>query len=102
MSKIQEEIKKRILVLDGAMGTMLQRYKFEEEDFRGERFKDFPHPLKGNNDLLSITQPEAVKSVHRAYFEAGADIVETNTFSGTTIGMADYHMEDLVCELNFQ
>lgn len=102
MSKIQEEIKKRILVLDGAMGTMLQRYKFEEEDFRGERFKDFPHPLKGNNDLLSITQPEAVKSVHRAYFEAGADIVETNTFSGTTIGMADYHMEDLVYELNFQ
>jgi len=102
MSKIQEEIKKRILVLDGAMGTMLQRYKFEEEDFRGERFKDFPHPLKGNNDLLSITQPEAVKSVHRAYFEAGADIVETNTFSGTTIGMADYHMKDLVYELNFQ
>ena len=102
MSKIQEEIKKRILVLDGAMGTMLQRYKFEEEDFRGDRFKDFPHPLKGNNDLLSITQPEAVKSVHRAYFEAGADIVETNTFSGTTIGMADYYLEDLVYELNFQ
>jgi 5-methyltetrahydrofolate--homocysteine methyltransferase len=102
MSKIQEEIKKRILVLDGAMGTMLQRYKFEEEDFRGERFKDFPHPLKGNNDLLSITQPEAVKSVHRAYFEAGADIIETNTFSGTTIGMADYYLEDLVYELNFQ
>lgn len=102
MSQIQEEIKKRILVLDGAMGTMLQRYKFEEEDFRGERFKDFPHPLKGNNDLLSITQPEAVKSVHRAYFEAGADIVETNTFSGTTIGMADYYLEDLVYELNFQ
>lgn len=99
---IQEEIKKRILVLDGAMGTMLQRYKFEEQDFRGERFKDFPHPLKGNNDLLTITQPEAVKAVHRAYFEAGADIVETNTFSGTTIGMADYHLEDLVYELNFQ
>ena len=102
MSKIQEEIKKRILVLDGAMGKMLQRYKFEEKDFRGERFKDFSHPLKGNNDLLSITQPEAVKSVHRAYFEAGADIVETNTFSGTTIGMADYYLEDLVYELNFQ
>lgn len=99
---IQEEIKKRILVLDGAMGTMLQRYKFEEQDFRGERFKDFPHPLKGNNDLLTLTQPEAVKAVHRAYFEAGADIVETNTFSGTTIGMADYHLEDLVYELNFQ
>ncbi len=102
MSKLHEAIKERILVLDGAMGTMLQRYKFEEEDFRGERFKDFPHPLKGNNDLLSLTQPEAVKSVHRAYFEAGADIVETNTFSGTTIGMADYHMEDLVYELNYQ
>ncbi|MCG2609921.1 homocysteine S-methyltransferase family protein [Flavobacterium sp. SM15] len=102
MSKIHEAIKERILILDGAMGTMLQRYKFEEEDFRGERFKDFAHPLKGNNDLLTLTQPEAVKSVHRAYFEAGADIVETNTFSGTTIGMADYHMEDLVYELNYQ
>ncbi|MEW5676951.1 homocysteine S-methyltransferase family protein [Flavobacterium enshiense] len=102
MSKINEAIKERILVLDGAMGTMLQRYKFEEEDFRGERFKDFQHPLKGNNDLLSLTQPEAVKEVHRAYFAAGADIVETNTFSGTTIGMADYHMEDLVYELNYQ
>ena len=102
MSKIQEELKKRILVLDGAMGTMLQRNKFEESDFRGKRFADFPHPLKGNNDLLSITQPEAVKAVHRAYFQAGADIVETNTFSGTTIGMADYHMEDLVYELNYQ
>ncbi|MFK7049322.1 Methionine synthase [Flavobacterium columnare] len=99
---IQEILKQRILVLDGAMGTMLQRYKFEEEDFRGERFKDFPHPLKGNNDLLSLTQPEAVKEVHRLYFQAGADIVETNTFSGTTIGMADYHMEDLVYELNYQ
>ena len=99
---IYKAIKDRILVLDGAMGTMLQRNKFEEEDFRGERFKDFSHPLKGNNDLLSITQPEAVKEVHRLYFEAGADIVETNTFSGTTIGMADYHMEDLVYELNYQ
>lgn len=102
MSKIDDILKQRILVLDGAMGTMLQRFKFEEEDFRGERFKDFPHPLKGNNDLLSITQPEAVKSVHRAYYEAGADIAETNTFSSTTIGMADYHMEDFVYELNYQ
>ncbi|AND65546.1 5-methyltetrahydrofolate--homocysteine methyltransferase [Flavobacterium covae] len=99
---LQDILKQRILVLDGAMGTMLQRYKFEEEDFRGDRFKDFPHPLKGNNDLLSLTQPEAVKEVHRLYFQAGADIVETNTFSGTTIGMADYHMEDLVYELNYQ
>lgn len=102
MSNIQQAIKERILVLDGAMGTMLQRNNFSEEDFRGERFKDFPHPLKGNNDLLSITQPEAVKQVHRLYFQAGADIVETNTFSGTTIGMADYHLEDLVYELNYQ
>jgi 5-methyltetrahydrofolate--homocysteine methyltransferase len=102
MSTIQQEIQKRILVLDGAMGTMLQRYNFSEEDFRGERFKDFPHPLKGNNDLLSITQPDAIRDVHAQYFEAGADIVETNTFSSTTIGMADYHLEDLVYELNFQ
>lgn len=102
MPNIQKILKERILVLDGAMGTMLQRYNFSEEDFRGYRFKDFPYPLKGNNDLLSITQPEAVKAVHRAYFEAGADIVETNTFSGTTIGMADYHLEDLVYELNYQ
>lgn len=102
MSLIIQEIKKRILVLDGAMGTMLQCYNFSEQDFRSERFKDFAHPLKGNNDLLSITQPEAVKEVHRQYFLAGADIVETNTFSSTTIGMADYHLEDLVYELNFQ
>lgn len=101
-SNILQAIKERILVLDGAMGTMLQRYNFSEEDFRGERFKDFPHSLKGNNDLLSITQPEAVKEVHRKYFQAGADIVETNTFSGTTIGMADYYLEDFVYELNYQ
>lgn len=99
---IYKELKSRILVLDGAMGTMLQRHNFSEEDFRGERFKDFPHPLKGNNDLLTLTQPEAIKDVHRRYFAAGADIVETNTFSGTTIGMADYHMEDLVYELNYE
>lgn len=102
MSTIQEAIKKNILVLDGAMGTMLQRYNFSEEDFRGTRFKDFPHSLKGNNDLLSITQPQAIRDVHAKYFEAGADIVETNTFSSTTIGMADYHLEDIVYELNFE
>ncbi len=102
MSNIYKEIQKRILVLDGAMGTMLQEYKFTEEDFRGERFKDHPSPLQGNNDLLSITQPEAVKEVHRKYFAAGADIVETNTFSGTTIAMADYQMESLVYELNYE
>lgn len=102
MSDIKQEIQKRILVLDGAMGTMLQRYKFTEEDFRGERFKDYPTSLKDNNDLLSLTQPEAIAEVHRLYFEAGADIVETNTFSGTSIAMADYNMEDLVYELNFE
>jgi 5-methyltetrahydrofolate--homocysteine methyltransferase len=102
MSNLKQEIQKRILVLDGAMGTMLQRYKFTEEDFRGERFKDYPTSLKGNNDLLSLTQPEAIAEVHRLYFEAGADIVETNTFSGTSIAMADYNMEDLVYELNFE
>ena len=102
MSKITEVIKNRILVLDGAMGTMLQAYKFSEEDFRGERFKEYPIPLQGNNDLLSITQPEAIKTIHGKYFEAGADIIETNTFSGTTIAMADYQLEDLVYELNYQ
>ncbi len=102
MSSILQEINKRILILDGAMGTMLQRYNFSEEDFRSERFANFPHSLKGNNDLLSLTQPQAIAAIHAQYFEAGADIVETNTFSGTTIGMADYHLEDLVYELNFE
>ena len=99
---IYEVINQKILVLDGAMGTMLQRYKFEEEDYRGERFKNWESPLKGNNDLLSLTQPHAIEAVHRKYLEAGADIIETNTFSATTIAMADYHMEDLVYELNFE
>ncbi|WP_016988635.1 homocysteine S-methyltransferase family protein [Flavobacterium sp. ACAM 123] len=99
---IREALLERILVLDGAMGTMLQRYNFSEQDFRGERFKDFSYSLKGNNDLLSITQPQAIRDVHAKYFEAGADIVETNTFSSTTIGMADYHLEDIVYELNYE
>ena len=99
MLPIYEILEKRILVLDGAMGTMLQRYKFTEADFRGERFKDWNCPLKGNNDLLSLTQPEAIAEVHRLYLEAGADIIETNTFSGTRIAMADYQMESLVPEL---
>jgi 5-methyltetrahydrofolate--homocysteine methyltransferase len=102
MSNIYQTIQKRILVLDGAMGTMLQRYDFSEVDFRGKRFKDYPTSLKGNNDLLSLTQPEAIAEIHRKYFQAGADIVETNTFSGTTIAMADYQMEDLVYELNYE
>jgi 5-methyltetrahydrofolate--homocysteine methyltransferase len=84
------------------MGTMIQEYKLEEKDYRGERFRDFPHDLKGNNDLLSLTQPKIIEAIHKEYLKAGADIIETNTFSGTTIGMADYHMEDLVYELNFE
>ena len=102
MTNIRDILKQRILVLDGAMGTMIQRYNLTEEDYRGERFKDFPHDLKGNNDLLSLTRPDIIREIHRQYFEAGADIVETNTFSGTSIAMADYHMEDLVYELNYE
>lgn len=99
---IYTELQKRILVLDGAMGTMLQNYNFSEADYRGDRFKDHPTSLKGNNDLLSLTQPEAIAEIHAKYFEAGADIVETNTFSGTSVAMADYNMEHLVYELNFE
>ncbi len=102
MADIEKILEERILVLDGAMGTMLQQYQFTEEDYRGERFKDFPVSLKGNNDLLTLTQPEAIKTIHRKYLEAGADIIETNTFSGTTVAMADYQMEHLVYELNFE
>ena len=102
MSNIYKALQERILILDGAMGTMLQAYKFTEEDFRGAQFKDWPLSVKGNNDMLSITQPDAIKAVHRSYFEAGADIVETNTFSSTTIAMADYEMEDHVYQLNFE
>ncbi|TDN90443.1 5-methyltetrahydrofolate--homocysteine methyltransferase [Salegentibacter sp. 24] len=102
MSRLEEQLQKSILILDGAMGTMLQEYKFSEEDFRGTRFSDWPVSLQGNNDLLSITQPEAIATIHRKYFEAGADIVETNTFSATTIAMADYKMEELVDELNYE
>ena len=99
---IAQELQKRILVLDGAMGTMIQQHPLEEADFRSSRFQAHPVPLKGNNDLLSLTQPEIIKSIHRAYFEVGADIVETNTFSSTSIGMADYQMETLAYELNYQ
>jgi 5-methyltetrahydrofolate--homocysteine methyltransferase len=102
MMKIEDILKERIMVIDGAMGTMIQRHKLEEKDFRGERFKDHPYPLKGNNDLLSITRPDIIKDIHRQYFEAGADIIETNTFSGTSIAQADYHLQSIVYELNFQ
>jgi 5-methyltetrahydrofolate--homocysteine methyltransferase len=99
---IREILEHRILVLDGAMGTMIQGYTLEEEDFRGERFKDHEHSLKGNNDLLTITQPQIIKDIHSAYFEAGADIVETNTFSSTTISQADYSLEEIAYELNYE
>ncbi len=95
-------LNKKILVLDGAMGTMIQRYKLSEEQFRGSRFKDHPCDLKGNNDLLSLTQPDIIKSIHRAYFEAGANIAETNTFNSTSISQADYKAEHLVYEINYQ
>ena len=99
---IQEAITRKILVLDGAMGTMIQAYKFEEEDYRAERFADYAHPLKGNNDLLTITQPEAIEEIHYAYLKAGADILETNTFNSNAISMEDYFMSDLVKELNVE
>jgi len=98
---LQSAAPERILVLDGAMGTMIQQHKFGETEFRGERFAGWPRDLRGNNDLLSLTQPQAIKAIHLAYFEAGADIVETNTFSSTRIAQADYGMEELVAELNF-
>ena len=102
MEDIHNILKDKILVLDGAMGTMIQQYNFTEEDYRGEKFKYFHISVKGNNDMLSITQPEAIKTIHGKYLEAGADIIETNTFSSTTIAMADYEMEEFVYELNFE
>lgn len=101
MEKITDILNNRILVLDGAMGTMIQRYKLEEEDFRKGWFEDHPHPLKGNNDLLSLTRPDIIQQIHREYLEAGADIIETNTFSGTTVAQADYHLEAYVRDINY-
>ena len=97
---IRKELEKRILVIDGAMGTMIQRHKLEEADYRGDRFKDWPSDVKGNNDLLCITQPRIIIDIHKKYLEAGEDIIETNTFSSTTIAMADYDMQSLAYELN--
>ncbi|MDB4635501.1 methionine synthase [Flavobacteriaceae bacterium] len=99
---VKDLVKEKVLVLDGAMGTMIQEYKFTEEDYRGSRFATYEHPLQGNNDLLTLTQPEAIQTIHEKYLAAGADIIETNTFSCTTIAMADYYMEDLVYELNYE
>lgn len=99
---IKKELEKRILVIDGAMGTMIQQYKLEEKDFRSKRFAEWPKDLKGNNDLLSITQPQIIKAIHKEYLKAGADIIETNTFSATTVAMADYDMQELAYELNYE
>jgi len=100
MQKLEQLLGERILFLDGAMGTMIQRHKLEEADYRGERFADWPSDLKGNNDLLAITQPQIIADIHRQYLEAGADILETNTFNATRVAMADYGMEDLSYEIN--
>lgn len=97
---IRDVLKERILIIDGAMGTMIQRHKLEEKDYRGERFKDWPSDLKGNNDLLCLTQPSIIEGIHREYLEAGADIIETNTFNAQRVSMADYHMEEIAYEIN--
>ena len=97
---IQDCLKDRILIIDGAMGTMIQRHKLQEADYRGERFKDWHTDVKGNNDLLSITQPDIIIGIHKQYLEAGADIIETNTFSSTVIAQADYDMQSLAYEMN--
>jgi 5-methyltetrahydrofolate--homocysteine methyltransferase len=97
----KEQLNQRLLILDGGMGTLIQGHRLTEADFRGKRFSDFPHDLKGNNDLLSITQPEIIEGIHRAYLEAGADFIETNSFNSTAIALADYHMSELAYEFNF-
>jgi len=100
MKTIQQCLQERILIIDGAMGTMIQRHKLSEADYRGERFKDWASDLKGNNDLLCLTQPHIIKGIHKLYLEAGADIIETNTFNAQRISLADYHMEALAYEIN--
>ncbi|MFM9973394.1 MAG: homocysteine S-methyltransferase family protein, partial [Beijerinckiaceae bacterium] len=102
LAALKQAASERILILDGAMGTEIQDRKFSEADFRGERFKGWNHDVKGNNDLLILTQPDAMRAIHLDYFMAGSDIVETNTFSSTTIAQADYHMEALAYELNVE
>ena len=100
MKTIRDLLNERILIIDGAMGTMIQRYKLKEEDYRGERFKDWSSDIKGNNDLLCLTQPQIIKEIHKQYLAAGADILETNTFNAQRVSLADYHMEDLAYEIN--
>src|SRR4051812_40940318 len=100
IAALHDALQQRILVLDGAMGTMIQRHRLSEAQYRGERFRDYGRDLRGNNDLLSITRPEVIREIHQQYLEAGADILETNTFNSTSISQADYGLEDLVPELN--
>ncbi|MDB5232913.1 MAG: 5-methyltetrahydrofolate--homocysteine methyltransferase [Chitinophagaceae bacterium] len=100
MNVIEKELQKRILIIDGAMGTMIQQHKLEEADYRGDRFKDWPSDIKGNNDLLSLTQPQIIEGIHKKYLEAGADIIETNTFNAQRVSLADYGMESLAYEIN--
>ncbi len=102
MNKIKDILKERILVIDGAMGTMIQNYQLTEEDYKGEKFKNFEREIKGNNDVLSLTQPHIIEAIHSAYLQAGADIIETNTFSGTRIAQADYAMEQWVYDMNYE
>ncbi|OUR87567.1 hypothetical protein A9Q85_04490, partial [Cycloclasticus sp. 44_32_T64] len=99
-TQLLDLLEQRILILDGAMGTMIQAYNFSESDYRGERFSEWPSDVKGNNDLLSLTQADTIRAIHLAYLEAGADIIETNTFNSTRVAMADYDMEDLSYEIN--
>ena len=100
--QLQDILAKRIMLIDGAMGTMIQTYKLTEEDYRGERFKNFEHSVKGNNDLLVLTQPQIISAIHEQFLEAGADILETNTFNAQAISMEDYKMTDLVYEMNLE
>jgi 5-methyltetrahydrofolate--homocysteine methyltransferase len=102
ITKLKKTLEERIVLLDGAMGTMIQREKLDEQAFRGERFRDYGRDIKGNNDLLVLTRPELIGAIHREYLEAGADIVETNTFNSTAISQADYGMEALVSEMNYR
>src|SRR5688572_22160243 len=99
---IRDLLEQRILIIDGAMGTMIQRYKLSEEDYRGDRFKNWPSDLKGNNDLLNLSQPQIIKEIHKEYLNAGVDIIETNTFNAQRVSLADYHMEDLAYEINLE
>ncbi|MGB1192598.1 MAG: homocysteine S-methyltransferase family protein, partial [Pseudomonadales bacterium] len=101
-ASLHQALQDRILVIDGAMGSMIQTYDLQEADYRGERFADFPKDLKGNNDLLCLTKPDVIRDIHRVYLDAGADILETNTFNGTRVAQGDYSLEDIAAEINLE